>query len=446
MRRIIHDFMHYNKNVEHNLAGRLKYALGFAEWALLHRIAAGARELHLALYVVGGVPRDLILDQPVSDLDLVVEGDAHALARLLRSKYGGKVTFHGKFGTAKWDIRESRAGSRALEGQIQSIDLVTARSETYKHPAALPVVQPGTIEDDLRRRDFTINALAIRLDAPHTGEVRDDFGGWQDIKAGKIRVLHRASFFDDPTRMYRAVRYEQRYGFRIGGDTLALIPAARRVVAKLSAQRIRHELDLILDEPRAALMLARLDELDLLASIHPALSFDEAAARRVQSIESSALPSLPEWSLLEMRWLAWLLALPEGHTQAVESRLHFGAGLYRSLLAASDLWANVGSLAGAPPSRWVEHLDEAPLMSVCVVYLSSSEGAVREALENYLTRWRQVKPRTTGRELKRLGLEPGADYKEILGELRRAWLDREVASAQEEREYLERLLARTAEK
>ncbi len=438
--------MHYNKNVEHNLAARLKEALGSAEWALLHRIAAGARELHLPLYVVGGVPRDLILGQPISDLDLVVEGDAHALARLLRSKYGGKVTFHGKFGTAKWDIRESRAGSQALEEQIQSIDLVTARSETYKHPAALPTVQPGSIADDLRRRDFTINALAVRLDAPHTDEVRDDFGGWQDIRSGRIRVLHRASFFDDPTRLYRAVRYEQRYGFRIADDTLALIPAARRVVAKLSAQRIRHELDMTLDEPRVALMLARLAELDLLASIHPALSFDQGAARRIQSVESGGSTSLPEWSLVELRWLAWLLPLPQGEIQAVESRLHFAAGLYKALLAASDLWANVAALAGSSPSRWVERLDELPLMAVQAVYLSSPDGLVRDALENYLIRWRHVKPRTTGHELKRLGLQPGADYKEILSALRRAWLDREIANEHEEREYLGRLLARSGEK
>ncbi len=434
--------MRYNKNVERNVGGRLKEALGSAEWELLQQAAEAAQQLRLPLYVVGGVPRDLILGGPISDLDLTVEGDAQALAKLLRSKYGGKLTLHGKFGTAKWESPDSRTVNPDAGLQNPTIDLITARWETYRHPAALPTVKPGTIGDDLRRRDFTINAIAIRLDEPYTGEVRDDFEGWKDIEAGIVRVLHGESFLDDPTRMYRAVRYEQRYGFQIAGETAALIPPARPVVGKLSAQRIRHELDLILDEPRAEAMLSRLAELDLLVPIHPALVYDRAAAQRLSRVAPDSFVSLPELPMLELRWLSWLMGLTQLEIKALNSRLHFEGALFRALLAAADLWAEVGGLAGSVPSRWVERLDLAPLISVYAVCLSSPAGQVRAALEEYLTRWRHIRPKTNGDDLKRLGVRPGAAYRKILGELRRAWLDGELSSEEQEDEYLQRLLER----
>ncbi len=182
-----------------------------------------------------------------------------------------KLRVHEKFGTAKWFINNH-----------SFVDFVSARSEIYRHPAALPTVKMGTISDDLHRRDFTINTLAIRLDRDHFGEVLDEFAGTNDLQHGLVRVLHLHSFMDDPTRMYRAVRYEQRYDFKIAEETLALIPEARELIQKLSAQRIRHEIDLVLDEPNAASMLARLDELGLLKPIHPSLRWDKASRKRFE--------------------------------------------------------------------------------------------------------------------------------------------------------------------
>ncbi|HEX8993282.1 MAG TPA: hypothetical protein VF784_16490, partial [Anaerolineales bacterium] len=278
--------MHYNPGVAHNLAKRLEKALGPAEWDLLQRIARTAEKLHLPLYVVGGLPRDVILGVPGGDFDLVVEGPAEALANTLASKYGGRVIVHSRFGTAKWDlsapnVRPSASWPVDARPPLRALDFVSARSETYKHPGALPTVTLGSIDDDLRRRDFSINAIAIRLDGIHLGEVRDDFGGWGDIQAGQVRVLHDDSFTDDPTRMYRAVRYEQRYGFRIAGATQSLFAPARPYIQMLSAQRLRHELDLILDEPLAPAMLRRLGALDLLRPIHMALFYDRESGRRM---------------------------------------------------------------------------------------------------------------------------------------------------------------------
>ena len=155
----------------------------------------------LPLYIVGGSVRDLVLGHRLNDFDLTLEGNAIALARSLASKHGGTITAHIKFGTANWLLPDH------LKIDHPTLDLVSARSETYKHPVALPTVKLGSIADDLRRRDFTINAMAIRLDGSHFGELRDDLNGMEDLQNGIIRILYPRSFIDDPTRMYRAVRY-----------------------------------------------------------------------------------------------------------------------------------------------------------------------------------------------------------------------------------------------
>src|SRR5512140_947682 len=296
MAPIIHDFMHYNRNMPDNLAERMQAILPVQEWDLLQRVAAAAGKLAMPLYVVGGLPRDILLGNPSKDLDLVVEGRAQALAEALAEQYGGRVVVHRAFGTAKWEllVRGPRPqGDVPAPGAVQALDLITARSETYRQPAALPVVAPGTIVDDLRRRDFTINAIAIRLDGPHFGELRDDLGGRRDLEQRLVRALHPRSFVDDPTRMYRAVRYEQRYGFTIAEDTLRLLPEGRGVVRSLSPQRIRHELDLMVDEAKAPSMLQRAAELGLLAAIHPSLGYDRAAAERLGAAEKAPAVSVP---------------------------------------------------------------------------------------------------------------------------------------------------------
>jgi tRNA nucleotidyltransferase (CCA-adding enzyme) len=428
--------MRYNARMERNVAARLQESIPSDEWDLLSRIADTALELDLPLYVVGGLPRDLLLGHPSNDFDLVVEGNATALADRLATRYGGKVTAHSRFGTAKWDLRGSQFEIREQEWKRQSLDLISARSETYKHPAALPTVKLGSIEDDLRRRDFSINALAIRLDGSYRGELLDDLGGMEDLQAGIVRVLHDGSFTDDPTRMYRAVRYEQRYRFRIAADTLALLPGGRELVAKLSPQRIRHELELILNENRAAAMLSRLAELDLLKPIHPDLFFDEAAQRRLSHASERPAHGL--------RWLLWLMILSGDQIRSLNRRLHFHADIYSALVAASQLWADLPSLSDLSPSQWVERLDAVPLSGVTAVALGSGSGPAKVALERYLATWRHIKPRTTGHDLKRLGVEPGPAYRTILQDLRRAWLDGRIHSEQEEKDYLMELVSRQA--
>ncbi len=430
------------ENVEENLADRMRTILPAEEWDLLKLVARAARELKLPLYVVGGLPRDIILGNPSKDFDLVVEGRAELLAKGLVAKYGGRVILHKAFGTAKWEPPAPNGRQEPVRGASDALDIITARTETYRHPGALPTVAPGTIADDLRRRDFTINALAIRLDGTHLGELRDDVGGREDLGQGIVRVLHPGSFIDDPTRIYRAVRYEQRYGFRMAGDTLELIPGARGGVGRLSAQRIRHELDLILDEQQAVAMLRRLAELDLLKAINPALPYDEAAARRLAAAEQAPPLEIPVVPRRALRWLLWLMPLPAADIEIIDSRLHFTADLRRDLLAASDLAAKIHSFVGLPPSGWHDRLGDTPPAAAYAVYLSLKPGDARSALERYLSEWRHIRPKTTGHDLRQLGIKPGAEYQRILRELRRAWLDGELQTEQDERDYLRQLIGR----
>ena len=413
-----------------NLVDLIEGSLPRDRLELLPLLTRQASMLRTPLYLVGGVVRDILLKRAVNDFDLVVEGDAIKLARSLASLHGGKVTANSKFGTAKWFLPHSLA---SLAGAHEVLDIISARSETYKHPAALPTVKLGGIEDDIRRRDFTINALAIRLDGAHYGELRDDLSGMDDLEHRIIRVLHPGSFIDDPTRMYRAVRYEKRYKFNIAEDTLALIPAARALVENLSPQRIRHELELILDEPNAISMLTRLDELELLAVIHPSLSkFGQSNLARLGT-DDAAIHNR------DSRWLLWLMHLTEQEIQFLNERLHFTADLLKMLLSGASLYSNLTALTGLKPSQCVELLDGHSLRAIETIQHVLPDEKIRNKLSKYLSEWRHVKPRTTGHDLKERGIEPGPTYAEILRRLRAAWLDGEVTSREEEEVMLAKL-------
>jgi tRNA nucleotidyltransferase (CCA-adding enzyme) len=411
-----------------NLADRIKSSLTAESFTLIRLVKTEAESLGLPLFIVGGSVRDILLGRRLNDFDLTTEGNAITLARSLASRHGGTVTAHTKFGTAKWFLPNN------MKTDQDALDLISARSEIYKYPAALPTVKLGSLREDLRRRDFTMNALAVRLDGPHFGELRDDLNGMDDLQKGIIRVLHPRSFIEDPTRMYRAVRYEKRYQFKIAEDTLALIPEARSLVEKLSGQRIRHELDLILAEPNAVSMLARLDELDLLAPIHPALSnFNRSNLATLKS-DDQALQDR------QSRWILWLMHLNDQEIVSVNRRLHFTADLLKNLRSASLLTANQTAVVGLGPSQCVEMLEDYSLRAIETVYQILADEEIRSKFSKYLFEWKYVKPKTTGHDLKERGIPPGPRYAEILRRLRAAWLDGEVRTAKEELIMLDKLI------
>ncbi|MBI3167337.1 MAG: CCA tRNA nucleotidyltransferase [Chloroflexi bacterium] len=391
----------------------------------LSNIANLAETLSMSCYLVGGSVRDLLLGRPINDLDVIVEGDAIALGKKLVETYGGKLTPHFKFNTAIWYLPES----------TDFVDLITARKEVYEKPGALPNVTPSTIEDDLRRRDFTINAIAVRLGGEGFGEILDPLKGQADLGRGVIRALHPKSFLDDPTRIFRAIRYEGRYSFSIVPSTVDQInPEALKVLHSLSGERIRHELDLILDEGHAALTMLRVASLGILDVIHPKMP--EFAQDWAEYLEMDMQLDIPA-DRRTMGYMLWFMDLSEEDVISISNRLDFTNELTLSVWAAAQLKRSLVHLFGAKPSEWTYALEKLPLLSIYAVYLVSRENA----LLSYISIWRHVKPHTTGDDLKKLGLQPGPRFGEILLSLRSAWLDGVLSNKTEEEELLHKLLS-----
>lgn len=395
---------------------------------VLSNIAAQAASLNIPCYLVGGFVRDLMLNKPVNDLDIVVEGDAIKLGKALVRSFGGRLTRHDKFRTAIWHLPPT------FNFQPSTLDLITARKESYDHPGALPTVMPATIEDDLRRRDFTINAMTIRIDGDHFGELLDPLNGQADLEKRIIRVLHPRSFIDDPTRIFRAIRYEGRYSFNLDFETLNLIgPESLAVISQLSGERIRHELDLIFEEQGASQMILRVASLGILNAIHVELlplnlSYADLLERD--------LPVDIPGSRTTLGYILWFMDLSEDGILSIAKRLDFTSDMTYSVWAAAQLKKNLPVLVNSKPSEWTSALEKFPLISIYAVYLVFHENA----LLDYLSLWRHVKPQTTGDDLKARGLQPGPRFGEILSHLRAAWLDGVVGSREQENELLNTIL------
>jgi tRNA nucleotidyltransferase (CCA-adding enzyme) len=448
-----------------NLADRLESVLPAPRLTLLKTIAEIAHQKRAALYIVGGFVRDLLLGYPSLDFDLVVEGDAIELADAVGKRFGGRVTSHARFGTAKWFIEEVSdkdidSHQNSSNGKLRSLidpynisdlpetlDFITARTEFYTHPTALPTVERGSIKLDLHRRDFTINTLAMRLDGRYYGELLDYWGGYNDLKQGLVRVLHSLSFVDDPTRILRAVRYEQRYGFKIGERTRELLILARPMIDRVSGDRIRNELDNILKENRAPEMIERLKELDILKVIHPDLQWDPWVQEHLSALKD---PPDPVWNLdaewkripldRALAYSLWLIRLPSRRAKGVSDRLRLTRVLAETIQYACDLRADLNTLAEARPSAICARLEKIPVLAIYAAYLATNNDDIKQALQNYVVEWKHTSPQTSGYDLRALGLAPGPHYKQILNRLRDAWLDGEVSSNDDENALVEKLI------
>ena len=355
------------------------------------------------LHAVGGTVRDLLLGNPGTDLDLVREGPVEELAGELADRLGGRAVLHGRFGTAVVTYDDGK-----------HLDLIQARSETYPEPAALPVVEPGTIEDDLARRDFTINAMAIPLPK---GEVLDPFDGRRDLERKAIRVLHPRSLVDDPTRIFRAIRYESRLGFRMDPQTeqLARDATDAGLVRRLSGPRVREELIALLGEPQATTSMLRMAELRLDQAVDPPLRAGLNAVQRLNRLRELAAEyevDAPAWrlaleTLVEPGRSVDALALRKRDQQLVE-----GAPVTARELVDRELdGAELADLAA-------RHAPDAPLLAL----------AIRDdpRLRDWFERLRHVRLDVTGDDLAELGVPEGPRVGEILGELRRRKLNGEL--------------------
>ena len=379
------------------------------------------------LYLVGGVVRDLILGRPNLDFDLVVEGDAPRLARQLARASGEKVVVHRQFGTAKFH-----------RGDL-SIDLVTARSETYSRPGALPEVQPGTINDDLFRRDFSVNAMAIALSLASFGELVDPYRGRVDLEQRLIRILHQRSFIDDATRILRALRYEQRLDFQLEEATERLLREQKSMLDTISGDRLRHELELILKEEQPERILYRAEILGVLQELHPSLKGNGWLTERFHQARRISPPDPALYlSLL-------LYRLTEEENERLLARLNIVGELGRNLRQVLRLKAELPSLADPdlPRSGIYRSLKPYSPMAVTACSLASDSGIIRSHLELYLSDLRYVKSSLDGEHLKSMGVAPGPRLGRMLEALLEAKLDERVSTREEEealvRQWLEEL-------
>ncbi|MGD0575291.1 MAG: CBS domain-containing protein [Anaerolineales bacterium] len=435
-----------------NVRDRLGQAIPPAHLALLRAVAAAADQRGDSLYLVGGVVRDLLLGIPSFDLDVVVEGDAIGLAQSVAKEYGGRVRGHQRFGTAKWLLDRDRQGlARRLglpeEGGAPlppALDLVSARAEFYPRPTSLPEVERGSLKLDLHRRDFTINTLAVSLSGSRWGTLYDYWGGLRDLEERRIRVLHSLSFVDDPTRILRAIRLEQRLGFALEDRTRELIGQALALLHRVSGDRIRHELDSLLEEQFPEKALARLGELQVLEQIDPGLGWPQELAhlfprvREAKVDASRAGKTGPPKRLLY--YGVWFLALGPGAPERILQRLNFPRREREILEQAARAQRSLLDLPGdARPSQVVAALDNLGETAVWLTRVSAGPGPVGPWVGRFLEKWRACQPRSTGEDLQRLGVPAGPRYREILWALRAAWLDGKVSTPQQEQELLERL-------
>ena len=403
-----------------------------------------------APYFVGGLVRDLLLNTPIVDVDMVIEGDAIVLADRLAGTLGGRVIAHRRFGTAKWiptgDVW-AQLGDDAIDTDNlpSSIDFAAARTEFYHYPTALPKVELSSIKQDLHRRDFTINTLAIRLDPDHWGELLDFYGGESDLREGVIRVLHSLSFVDDPTRMLRAARLESRLNFRLDPRSEELIADALPMLKRVSGDRIRNELKQIFVEAEPERALCRLQELGVLHHIHPRLRCDKWLQAGYASLRRDL--ELETWKLKRGDLIFLHLALL-GYRLGDEDSMLMVKSLKMTREEADDLRALHGLKELMPqigrtsrPSSIYRLLEPYPARVLAAAWLATNSRRLRERLLRYQTEWRLVTLEMAGDDLKAMGLKPSPLFGQLLGALRDARLDGKVSTRKEEEALLQKLLA-----
>jgi tRNA nucleotidyltransferase (CCA-adding enzyme) len=384
------------------------------------------------VYLVGGAVRDVLMGEPNFDVDIAVEGDGIALGQALARELGGRVVPHEKFGTAI-----------VLYGNGGRVDVATARTEFYDHPGALPTVEQASIRQDLYRRDFTINAMAVSLKGGDFGRLVDYFGGHRDLAGGVVRVLHNLSFIDDPTRIFRAVRYETRYGFRMDAHTFGLAKACVEMdlVGELSSARVRDELQALLSEERVGDSVGRMAELGIDRAIHPHLAADEEAVRLIEAIDSlreAYAPEAPAWRL-RLAVLARRLSSTEvlDWAERLKLRRRDAERIADAVAVAPRLRDLVGATK-EPAALWQRVAPHDP--DGALLALATSKGRARKRLERYFEALRDVTLEISGGDLAELGLGESPQVGAVLEELRRRKLNGELDGRAAEIEAAKKLL------
>jgi len=430
--RVMHEKMARAEGVDHrsvqkkNIQTLMDERLPRAMVMMLRQAGELAASLGYNIYLVGGIVRDMIMRIDNLDVDLVVEGDGIAFARAFVPSVGGRCAVHEKYKTAVITLPDGT-----------HIDVATARMEYYKHPGGYPVVEQSTLKLDLYRRDFTINTMAVCLLPQRFGELIDFFGAQRDIKEKRIRVLHALSFVEDPSRILRAVRFEKRYGFTLGKQTISLVHAAVKsgLLSSIPGRRISHEIRQILSEEDPLPGLERLQELDVLGAIHPDLVFNTALREDFGRVKQTVSWFDLLYTHEQYRaWFIYLLALVEPMKPkkiiAVCQRLGLIDENIRGILAArSRVNAMLRDLATAErktPAVVVSALEKSGLEEVLHAMSKTRSQDMKEAISSYITTWRFYKPPVTGKDLIAFGFKKGRRLGEALRLIRDKGLNGEI--------------------
>ncbi len=408
-------------------------------FTLLEHVGDLGDTLGFATYVVGGFVRDVLLERANFDIDIVVEGNGLEFARELARELGGRVREHAKFMTSIVIFDEDRGG-------IGRIDVATARLEYYEQPAALPTVEHSSIKLDLLRRDFTINALAIHLGKQNFGQLVDFFGGQRDILDKKIRVLHTLSFVEDPSRCLRAVRFEQRYAFKLGLGLERLIKNALtlKLMDKLSGARLLHELQMIFAEQNPVCVLSRLYELGILQAIHPQL---QIYPRKLQLLQR--LRDIVDWykllyfSEVPERWIVYMLGMccKFGYKDCAAILTRIGLArvqqqeflqlhvlVYR-LQPNVEAWSKKRT---RKVSKLCDLLEGVPLEALLYIMAKTSLEKVRMYISRYITTWKHEKLDINGGDVLGMGLASGPRVGIVLRMVKAAKLDGAALSREQQ--------------
>jgi tRNA nucleotidyltransferase (CCA-adding enzyme) len=394
-----------------------------------------ADESGYGAYVVGGFVRDLFLYRTNEDVDIVVEGDGIAFARKYAEMAGARIHTYQKFGTAVIIFPDGF-----------KIDVASARLEYYKFPAALPIVEMSSIKLDLYRRDFTINTLAIQLNPDKFGTLIDFFSARKDIKEKIIRVLHNLSFVEDPTRVFRAIRFEQRFGFTIGKLTDGLIDNAvsMNFFRGLSGRRVLTELKQILEEDNPVPAIIRLNDYDLLKFIHPSILFDKQLIFVLNSVRKvMAWYDLLFLDESYMKWVVYFLVLihtcDQQRSEEICSRFEL-APRYNKIFCNERFAAEKCVLKMArelPVANSMLYRELSGFRTELILYMMaiSRQKLVKKAISLYFTRLRRVEVSLKGKDLQQMGVEPGPIYREILQATLDAKLNGKLKTRKDEIEF-----------
>lgn len=379
---------------------------------------AVAERRGLALYLVGGAVRDLLLGAPVRDLDFAVEGDAVWLAGDVAEKLGVEARVHGRFATA------------TVESGGERLDFAATRSETYERPGALPRVEPASIEEDLGRRDFSAHAMALPLAPARRRRLLDPFGGGEDLARRRLRILHPRSFEDDPTRAYRAARYANRLGFSIEPRTrkAARDAAAGGVFEAISGDRRRRELRLILSEPRPAGAVGQMARLGLLPTLHPSLPAKGPVLSRLAAAGRLAARAGEATSWI-LYLLVWSTGLNSGEAEELADRLALAGDERRVLTSWRETLGRLAASGRRPRPSEIAALRLTPDETAAGA-VSSGRKEVRALLAEQLLR-KPVELSIGGRDLVRSGVSPGPEVGRALARTLAARRDGKIAREEE---------------